>query len=145
MESNVTVVAESDPRKRKAHSPPEKPPDTVSKKRLGSDQLTAHHSTSDSVPVDTGFTNDTQLIRPPLNFSATVLRRTHIYFCTTPDTVNPPRPSMAGSEILIHIHESSVKLVLSSLYEAETQMRTSGLYEIDSVLGFLAAIIGAFV
>lgn len=80
------------------------------------------------------------LIHPRLNFSATTLRRTRILFEISdgvPPSVQLTARETSDVSLVIAIPANAVNGVLSNLYEAEQQMRTSGVYEIVSVLGFL--------
>jgi hypothetical protein len=141
--NNAIAVAESDPKKRKAWSITDDASGIRGKKQFQYENSPSTHS---SVPrrsmVDE--VDHAQLIRLRLNFSDLILRRTNIYITATSDYAVLHTPAMAGPELLIHIHNRSVNIVLLVLYECEAQMRTSGVYDLDSVLGFLRRIRGHF-
>lgn len=139
--NNAVAVAESDPRKRKAWAV------TDDADSNGKRQFQFQNLNEASIPRGAcrPASHDlTQLIRPRLNFDNITLRRTHVYIIAMSDNVPLQPPVMAGPELMIHVHHGTVNIILSTLYECEAQMRTSAVYELDSVLGFLRAVRGHF-
>lgn len=142
----ATAVAESNPRKRKAWTiaDPDDVPDHSGKKQLQYNNL----GTTPTPRVDQGSGTPsaalTQFIRLASTSAQLPCVRTHVYIVVVPDHAILQPPTMAGQELLIHIYQGSVNVVLPALYEGEAQMRSSGVYELDSVLGFLRGVLGDF-